>query len=348
MRVAHDLARQCLPAYSCKFSRHDFTLPHLFACLCAKELLKRSYRGAEAVLRDSPHWCHAIGMRKVPDHNTLCRAAAVLLKKCNADKLMDVVARWAALHRALGLSTKPMAGDSTCFEHHHASGHYQARCRREARRDRRDRHARREGRRARRRKMAVKRRDPSAALKRLPKLGFTVAAHSHLVLSTWCGTGAGSDSPHFEDILFDAWRRVPNRHFAAVFDAGYDAEHNHRLARQDLGVRSLIPPLIGRPTDRPTTHWRQQMRRLLRTKRGRRRCGYTQRWQAETAVSMMKRNQGSALAGKTVHSRKRELVLRVLAHNVMIVRRQPRVETEQDIQNFVMAVRSGRVATAKF
>jgi hypothetical protein len=45
MRAAYELASQSLPNYSCKFSRKDFTLPQLFACLAVKELMKRSYRG---------------------------------------------------------------------------------------------------------------------------------------------------------------------------------------------------------------------------------------------------------------------------------------------------------------
>ncbi|HTL29383.1 MAG TPA: transposase [Tepidisphaeraceae bacterium] len=317
MLVAHHLASQALPSYSCKFSRHDFTLSQLFACLCCKTLLKRSYREIEAVLRDSEHWCHAIGMKKVPDHNTLCRAAAILLKKCNTNKVLDAMARWAAVHRALGLSIKPLAGDSSLFELHHVSRHYENRRKRESRR-------------AHRRRMAGKPRNPARALKRLPKLGIGVASYSHLALSAWCGTGCGSDSPHFMCLLMDAQRRVPHRTFTAVFDAGYDSEENHRLARNDLGLRSIIPPLIGRPTQKPPTYWRRHMKRLLRTKRSRQRCGYTQRWQGETALSMMKRNLGSELAGRTANSRKRDMLLRVLTHNVMIIRRQRRVETEQD------------------
>jgi hypothetical protein len=50
MLVADHLARAALPAYTSKFSRHDFTLPQLFACLCCKALLKRSYREAETVV----------------------------------------------------------------------------------------------------------------------------------------------------------------------------------------------------------------------------------------------------------------------------------------------------------
>src|SRR2546421_10165789 len=116
MRVAHALASQALPTYSSKFSRKDFTLPQLLACLAVKELMRRSYRAAEALLRDAEHWCHAIGMRKVPDHNTLCRAAVFLLKKLNANKLLDAIARWAALNQALGLNVKPLGGDSTHLE----------------------------------------------------------------------------------------------------------------------------------------------------------------------------------------------------------------------------------------
>src|SRR5437867_2059176 len=125
MLVAHHLACAALPRYSGKFSRHDFTLPQLFACLVVKEVLGRSYRGAEAVLADTPHWCHAIGMSKVPDHNTLCRAAALLLGRCKVGRLLDAVAGWAAVHRVLGLSVKPLGGDSTYFETRHVSRHYE-------------------------------------------------------------------------------------------------------------------------------------------------------------------------------------------------------------------------------
>src|SRR5689334_28526 len=93
MLVAYALARESLPRYSSRFSRHDFTLPQLFACLVVKEQLKRSYRSAEALLRDVPHWCRQIGMRKTPDHNTLCRAARFLLSKCNVNKLLDALSR---------------------------------------------------------------------------------------------------------------------------------------------------------------------------------------------------------------------------------------------------------------
>jgi hypothetical protein len=50
IRAAHRLATACLPQYSDRFSRHDFTLPQLFACLVIREHQKKSYRGVEAPL----------------------------------------------------------------------------------------------------------------------------------------------------------------------------------------------------------------------------------------------------------------------------------------------------------
>ena len=301
MLVAHHLARGVLPEYASRFSRHDFTLPQLFACLVVKELLKRSYREAEAVLRDAEHWCRAIGMRRAPDHNTLCRAARGLLTKWKTDKLLDVVVRLAATARMLKLSTRPLAGDSSYYEPRHVSRYFEFR------------RGRGGGSKGRRRKV-----------KSLPKLAIGVASACHLVLSAWVGTGSGGDQPQLEPILFDAWRRVPNRRFTAVFDAGYDSEDGHRLARHDLGIASIIPPRLGRPRKDgapPGGRWRRHMARLLRTKRSRRRCGYTQRWQAETVNSMIKRNLGSALRGKTTGSRQRDLRLKVLVHDLMILRR---------------------------
>ena len=324
MLLAYRLARDALPDHSCKFSRHDFTLPQLFACLVVKEHTGRTYRGAEALLRDCEHWCRAIGLTKVPDHNTLWRAAKFLLAKCRVNGLLDAVARWAAVARALGLSLVAMSIDSTYFEPRHVSRHYERRLRearkkRAARRDRAGPRAREKSLRAGKKRG---RRLRSRAAKRLPKLTLAVAGRCHLVLSLATSTGAGSDCPHFEPALYDAWRRVPNRRFKVAADSGFDAESNHRLARHDLGLLSLIPPDAGRPSTSgapPTSRWRRHMKTLLGTKASRKRCGYTQRWQCETVMSMIKRNLGSALRGKTAWSRKRDMALKTLTHDVMVL-----------------------------
>jgi len=54
MRTAFALARKALPKYSSKFSRHDFTLPQLFACLVVKAFLKTKTPADKLALRNSP------------------------------------------------------------------------------------------------------------------------------------------------------------------------------------------------------------------------------------------------------------------------------------------------------
>jgi hypothetical protein len=82
-------------------------------------------------------------------------------------------------------------------------------------------------------------------------------------------------------------------------------------------VRTLIPPLIGRPTTKPPRgYWRRTMLRVLPRSR------YGQRWQSETVNSMLKRHLGSALRARSYWSQGREITLRALTLNVMILRRR--------------------------
>jgi IS5 family transposase len=314
LRAAYALARRALPAYASKFSRHDFTLPQLFACLVLREHQKKTYRGVEALLRDCPDWLADVGLTRVPDHNTLCRAFGVIVTLRRANRMLDVTADWFTEARVLRLTRrKPLAADSTHFESRHVSRHYEAR----------------------RKQTAGKAAAPAAAapdkagsrtrpatVRRLPKATFAVAAACHLVLSVAVGTGMGSDAPAFDHLLYDAWRRAPVK--VVVADPGFDSEKNHRIARLDMAVRSVIPPLVGRPAKdgrppdgRPPDG---RFRRLMhhRFKRRADRAVYGQRWQSETVNSMIKRNLRSALRARTPERREREMLLRALTHNVML------------------------------
>jgi hypothetical protein len=98
-------------------------------------------------------------------------------------------------------------------------------------------------------------------------------------------------------------------------DAAYDAEHNHRLCRQELGIRlTLIPLNDRRARGQPAGRYRAQMaRRFLRRV-------YGQRWQVESAISRNKRLLGPALRARTAQTQAQESLLRVLTHNLMILR----------------------------
>ena len=296
--VAFELARGVLPKYFSKFSRHDFTVPQLFACLVLKEHQRKTYRDVEALLRDAPHWCREVGMGKVPDHNTLCRAFHALNLIRRGGRLLDKLAQWFSVARQLGTV---IAVDSSYFDSRYRSRHYEQRCRHYAA--------------SKRAKTPVNaRRSRTARL--APKLAVGVCTRSHVILAARPRTGFGGDCRDFEPLLFDAWKRHP-RPRVVLADAGYDSEANHRIARHDMGVRSIIKAGIGRPgKGGPSGYYRRIMsRRLKGSQRGK---TYGQRAQAETVNSMLKRNMGDALRSRSPKARRNEQMLRVLTHNIAL------------------------------
>lgn len=294
--LAWRLGTRCLPRYASKFSRHDFTLPQLFACLVLRQFYNLSYRRTAALLADVPEWCAAIELSRVPDHRTLCDAFDTLTTIASIDAMLDHLAECFEQAGVLQLDRRPLAIDSSCYESHHVSWHFE--------------HRRNKGKAKNKRQS-----ERSRTVKGLPKLAIAVATASHVVLAAWSTTGAGADDPHFEPVLFDAWRRAPVRSVAA--DAGYDSEDAHCLARDDLGVRSIIPPLRGRPSDKPPpTYYRRMMKMGFAD--GSMKAEYGQRWQSETVNSMMKRLYGSALRARDGKRRERELLLKAVVHDLAL------------------------------
>ena len=74
-RTALASAQEALPQYSSKFSRHDFTQHQLSALLALRRYFQTDYRGLEAMIREWGELREALGLRRVPDHSTLQRAA---------------------------------------------------------------------------------------------------------------------------------------------------------------------------------------------------------------------------------------------------------------------------------
>jgi hypothetical protein len=320
MRAAYRLGREVLPDHVSAFSRHDFTLPQLFACLVLREFYGLGYRRTERLLGDSPQWLADIGLSVAPDHNTLWRAFGVILATRRVNRMLDLLAASFSRAKLLRLGHKPLALDSTCFEQRHRSAHYDRRCRQMISRD----GSRNAGKPPEKPGKwgasvnASRRRRVSA----LPKLSVAVAAACHLILAATVRTGNGSDAPDFDELLYRSWKRAP-RVKVVVADAGYDSERNHRIARQDMGVRSVIPPGIGRPPaagQLPGGRWRRHMAKRFARKADAKQYG--QRAQSETVHSMVKRNQGSALRSRTPERRKQEMLLRVLTHNIMLLAEQ--------------------------
>jgi len=309
MRRAYALGQRVWPDYDSPFSRHDFTRPQLFACLAVRESLRLSYRKAEAFLNDVPDWLAAIGLDRAPDHNTLWRGFGSLLKGRRVGRALDLLADDAAAELAAGLCAKPLTIDSTCYEPRHRSRHYDRACRKMDLKPG-QKYAKRPGKYG----PAVNA-SRSRKLRRMPKLALAVAAASHRILAAKSAAGNGSDAPDFDPLLYQSWRRAKVK--SVVADAGYDSEKNHDIARRDMGVRSVIPAKIGRPSSTPPTgRYRRLMKQRFARKADKR--VYGQRAQSETVNSMMKRNLGEYLRSVLTRRRKQEMLLRSIIHNLML------------------------------
>jgi hypothetical protein len=145
-----------------------------------------------------------------------------------------------------------------------------------------------------------------------PKLTLVCHTRSHLIASALATVGPSYDSPLFEPAMLKAsWNLDLDRLLA---DSGYDAEPNHRLAREGLGIRSTVINLNRRGFRRlPKGRYRRQMARHFPRRK------YGQRWQGESVISRLKRRLGSALRGRSDEARARESHLKVFTHNLMIL-----------------------------
>jgi len=93
-----------------------------------------------------------------------------------------------------------------------------------------------------------------------PKLTVVCHTASHLLAGVVVTQGPSNDSPQFPEALRQAVANVPFDRLLA--DAAYDAEHNHRLCREELGIRSTVIPLNDRAAiGPPATRYRAQMAR---------------------------------------------------------------------------------------
>jgi transposase len=146
-----------------------------------------------------------------------------------------------------------------------------------------------------------------------PKLTAVVHTASHLIAGAVPGVGPSQDSPDFAPAVRQAAALAAFD--AALADAGYDAEHNHRLCREELGMRQAVIALNPRNAgDRfPKTPYRCALRQAFPA------ALYHQRWHAESAFSQHKRRLGSALTARGAAAQNGELVLRVLTHNLALL-----------------------------
>ena len=148
---------------------------------------------------------------------------------------------------------------------------------------------------------------------RWPKLTVVCLTRSHLLAGAVVSRGPSQDSPQMPAAVRQAVRLTPIGRLLG--DAGYDAEHNHALCRDRLGIPETVFALNRRNSGRkwPTAPYRRSMKRAFP------RAVYNQRWQVESAFSRHKRRLGPFLRARSRPAQRQESLLRVLTHNLMLL-----------------------------
>lgn len=284
------VAKDALPAYASPYSKKTYTQHQLFALPAVRAFLTTDYRGLEQCLHDWSDLRGALGLSRVPRPLHPPEGVPTPPGKKGADALLGATVAQARSRRLI--RPKPRAAvDATGFEAPHTSRYYAWR--------------------------AGKRR-----LHRWgPKLTAVLDTTTHLFLSAVVSRGPGQDSAQFKPAVRTAAGRCPLD--TLLGDSASDAEHNHAFGRDGLRIRSTVFPLNRRNTGRkwPTAKYRRQMVKRFRTKprRSRHRRVSGQRWQIESGFSRLKRLLGSALRARRWVNQKKETLLRVITHNLLIL-----------------------------
>jgi len=253
--------------------------------LVLRKFFKTDYRGITILLQELPQLANTIGLKSVPHYTTVQKAAKRILTFSDAVKLLYTTVECALENTK---SIKLAAIDSTGLECGHISPYFLQR----------------------RRNSKIPYRN--TRLTKWPKLAVIAETKNHIILAALSTYGPSSDSGHFKQAL----QLLPDdMHIDKLLaDAGYDSEKNHVLANEHYGIKTVIPAKIGCPTKSlPKTPYRRRMAADFDQD------SYRQRSQVETVISMIKRNLGDTLLGRSEESRNSEMLLLAITHNIMVI-----------------------------
>ena len=287
--VAYETSKRVLPPYRHKFSPQKFTQAQLATLLILKEFFTTDYRGIVEIVQDSSDLRKILDLGIVPHYTTLQKASREILRKKQVKKLLKETICLAEEEGILIKTSTLSAMDSTGMESGHTSRYF-----------------------IKRRAKGETEQYQRTTYKRFPKLVLACDTITHLITGALGMRGPSPDVVHFKPLIKEMLDTHEPRTLLA--DAGYDSEESHRYAREDQGLHSIIPPKIGRPTKKlPSGKYRREMATSFD------RETYGQRWQSETVMSMIKRNLREEVFAKSYQAQIREMMLKVLTHNVSIV-----------------------------
>jgi len=153
----------------------------------------------------------------------------------------------------------------------------------------------------------------TAKYRRWTKLTVVCENQSYLLASAVVSIGPSTDCHYLKPAVAQAVSHVAIDTLLA--DSGYDAEYNHRLCREEFGIRSTVIQV----NDRNLKYGRTGGKNRRRMKQRFPAASYRKRWHIESVFSRFKRRLGNALTARTNESRTSECLLRVLTYNLMVV-----------------------------
>ena len=293
LKLAYEIGLEALEEYSHPKSPQIYTQAQLFACLVFKAFLQIDYRTTENMLNENSDYRKIVGIKQAPHFTTLQKAEQRLLNKESTRKLLTETIRQALTRTQLNRLLELTAVDGSGFESHHVSDYF-----------------------VKRRASKNDREYKEMSYKKYPKLSVVSDCATHLILAAHPSRGPSHDLKEFPIVIKDAVKATDAKIKTLLADAAYDSEGVHAFLRETLNIESIIPPVRGRkPGVVPSGRYRRKLATRFPTKR------YGQRWQVETVFSMIKRNLGHALTARRYMSQCRELNLKVLVHNIAIIRR---------------------------
>jgi hypothetical protein len=282
--AAYEAGKKVLPSYRHEFSPKKFTQPQLFACLILKSFFNTDYRGIVAILSEHLVIRKILNLEHIPHYTTLQKASKNILKSKTVKRLM------ASLMKIYLKETKEKRNialfDSAGFDTEHASSYFKWR------------------------KDSGVKDKPPRWYKKYPKLSISTTPRSMLITGGFITMGPSTDMPYFERLLKQTLNSFKPK--TIIADAGYDKELNHVIASEQ-NIKTIIPCRAYRKGRLPKAENRRRMHLHFPKKR------YGLRWHVETVMSMLKRNLGARVFGRSFRSQSRELMLKMLTHNTTIV-----------------------------
>src|SRR6266513_2144720 len=220
-RVALEVSREVVPAYSHRFSPQRFTQPQLLAILCLMRYEDWTFRAAEVRLAEHRELRRALQLQAVPDYSTLFRFMLRVEEQVIARVLAEGVRRFQSRRPAPGKGQSTVAVDATGLAPGAVSTFF------------------------------IRRREQHGGAP-MPwrywlKWLLAVDTQRRLILAQRAHQGPVNDCATLRPLLDEV---AAGNHIGigtVVADAEFDSERNHLHIREKIGAESIIPAKKGKP-----------------------------------------------------------------------------------------------------